>query len=71
MSMPGVHAQFASELGGVAPALLPAVLMLLRSRAREVVKAVLGFVKVPVQATHLSVIEPACWCAGSPHLCLP
>jgi hypothetical protein len=31
--------QFATELGGVAPALLPAVLMLLRS------KAVLGFVK--------------------------
>lgn len=31
---------------GVAPALLPAVLMLLRTRSREVVKSVLGFVKV-------------------------
>ena len=37
--------QFATELGGVAPALLPAVLMLLRSKSREVIKAVLGFVK--------------------------
>ena len=31
---------------GVAPALLPAVLMLLRTKSREVVKSVLGFVKV-------------------------
>ena len=40
-----VRLQFATELGGVAPALLPAVLMLLRSKSREVIKAVLGFVK--------------------------
>jgi ribosomal RNA-processing protein 12 len=38
--------QFATELGGVAPTLLPAVLMLLRTKSREVVKSVLGFVKV-------------------------
>ena len=38
--------EFAPQLGGVAPALLPAVLTLLRSKSREVVKAVLGFVKV-------------------------
>ncbi len=38
--------QFAPQLGGVAPTLLPAVLMLLRTKSREVVKAVLGFVKV-------------------------
>ena len=31
---------------GVAPKLLPAVLMLLRTKSREVVKSVLGFVKV-------------------------
>lgn len=31
---------------GVVPALLPAVLMLLRTKSREVVKSVLGFVKV-------------------------
>ena len=31
---------------GVAPALLPAVLSLLRTKSREVVKSVLGFVKV-------------------------
>ena len=33
-------------LAGVADAVLPAVLSLLRSRSREVIKAVLGFVKV-------------------------
>jgi hypothetical protein len=36
---------------GVAPALLPAVLMLLRTKSREVVKSVLGFVKVDPFAT--------------------
>ena len=38
--------EFAPQLGGAAPALLPAVLTLLRSKSREIVKAVLGFVKV-------------------------
>ena len=38
-----MHAWYAA---GVAPALLPAVLMLLRTKSREVVKSVLGFVKV-------------------------
>ena len=38
--------QFSTQLGGVAPTLLPAVLMLLRTKSREVVKSVLGFVKV-------------------------
>jgi hypothetical protein len=46
--------EFAAELGGAAPALLPAVLMLLRSRAREVVKAVLGFVKARAWPTRFS-----------------
>jgi hypothetical protein len=36
----------AGVLAGVADAVLPAVLSLLRSRSREVIKAVLGFVKV-------------------------
>lgn len=38
--------EFAPVLMGVVPDLLPAVLMLLRSKAREVIKSVLGFVKV-------------------------
>jgi ribosomal RNA-processing protein 12 len=38
--------EFAPVLAGLVPELLPAVLMLLRSRAREVIKSVLGFVKV-------------------------
>lgn len=38
--------EFAPVLVSLVPDLLPAVLMLLRSRAREVIKSVLGFVKV-------------------------
>ena len=41
---------------GVAPTLLPAVLMLLRAKSREVVKSVLGFVKV----THPSGMPLCC-----------
>ena len=38
--------EFAPLLAGLVPDLLPAVLLLLRSRAREVVKSVLGVIKV-------------------------
>ena len=38
--------EFASELGGAAPRLLPTVVLLLRSKSREIVKSVLGFIKV-------------------------
>ena len=38
--------EFAGRLKGSVPRLLPAVLMLLRTKSREVVKSVLGFVKV-------------------------
>lgn len=38
--------EFGGALSGLVPELLPAALSLLRSRAREVVKAVLGFLKV-------------------------
>ncbi|PRW60392.1 ARM repeat superfamily [Chlorella sorokiniana] len=38
--------EFAPLLAGLVPDLLPAVLMLLRTKAREVIKSVLGFVKV-------------------------
>ena len=38
--------EFAPVLAGLVPALLPSVLLLLRSKAREVIKSVLGFVKV-------------------------
>ena len=40
--------EFASELGGAAPRLLPTVVLLLRSKSREIVKSVLGFIKVNV-----------------------
>jgi ribosomal RNA-processing protein 12 len=39
-------AELGAAKGGAAPRLLPAVLTLLRSKAREVVKSVLGFTKV-------------------------
>lgn len=38
--------EFAGQLEGLVPQLLPAVLSLMRSNSREVVKAVLGFLKV-------------------------
>lgn len=38
--------EFAPVLAGLVPDLLPAVLLLLRTKAREVIKAVLGFIKV-------------------------
>jgi hypothetical protein len=41
--------EFAGALEGLVGRLLPAVLLLLRSSSREVVKAVLGFIKVRVK----------------------
>ena len=38
--------EFAPVLAGLVPQLLPVVLMLLRTKAREVIKSVLGFIKV-------------------------
>ncbi len=38
--------EFASELQPLVPQLLPAVLLLFRTKSREVVKSVLGFAKV-------------------------
>ncbi|PSC74246.1 ARM repeat superfamily [Micractinium conductrix] len=38
--------EFAPVLAGLVPDLLPAVLLLLRTKAREVIKSVLGFIKV-------------------------
>ena len=47
--------EFGGALAASVPELMPAVLSLLRSRAREVVKAVLGFLKVrPCPALLLS-----------------
>ena len=46
MSLARLLFEFAPVLAGLIPSLLPSVLMLLRSKAREVIKAVLGFVKV-------------------------
>lgn len=57
--------QFATQLGGFAPRLLPAVLMLLRTKSREVVKAVLGFVKVTAlpPATDTLALRGSGWMA--------
>ncbi len=38
--------EFVPQLQGSAPQLLPVILSLLRSKSREVIKSVLGFVKV-------------------------
>lgn len=38
--------EFSPQLGPTAPQLLPVVLSLLRSKSREIVQSVLGFVKV-------------------------
>jgi len=51
--------EFAPQLETTAPQLLPVVLSLLRSKSREVIKSVLGFVKVapppfPASACHVS-----------------
>jgi ribosomal RNA-processing protein 12 len=54
--------EFAPVLAGLVPTLLPSVLLLLRSKAREVIKAVLGFVKVVVmrlQTAELLQFTPA------------
>lgn len=44
--------EFSPHLQVAAPQLLPVVLSLLRSKAREIIKSVLGFVKVPTAHTH-------------------
>ena len=46
--------EFGGALAASVPELMPAVLSLLRSRAREVVKAVLGFLKVLLRLIHCS-----------------
>lgn len=50
--------EFPQQLVPLVPRLLPAVLMLLRSKNREVVKAVLGFVKVAVLRTPEEALRP-------------
>lgn len=53
--------EFASELEGFMPRLLPAVVSLLRTKSREVVKSVLGFLKVaamPVPPAMLALAVP-------------
>jgi ribosomal RNA-processing protein 12 len=54
--------EFAGQLESVVGRLLPAVLLLLRSQSREVIKAVLGFIKVGAfvmsQSAGLSVELP-------------
>ncbi|WIA32410.1 hypothetical protein OEZ86_003236 [Tetradesmus obliquus] len=47
--------EFAGQLEGVVGRLLPAVLLLLRSQSREVIKAVLGFIKVGAEHKGLGL----------------
>lgn len=53
--------EFAGQLEGVVGRLLPAVLLLLRSHSREVIKAVLGFIKVRSTACH-QLLVAGCAC---------
>jgi ribosomal RNA-processing protein 12 len=46
MAMARLLFEFAPSLAGLVPELMPAALSLLRSKAREVIKSVLGFLKV-------------------------
>lgn len=50
--------EFAGELQSSATRLLPAVLMLLRTKSREVVKSVLGFVKVCAMRMPVAALTP-------------
>lgn len=50
--------EWAGQLGGAVPRLLPPVLALLRSKSREVIKAVLGFVKVVVIKLPVEQLAP-------------
>ncbi len=60
--------EFAPVLAGLVPALLPSVLALLRSKAREVIKAVLGFIKVRFVVDVILKIDqsPHCRARGRP-----
>mmetsp|Transcript_19672 Transcript_19672/g.54892 ORF Transcript_19672/g.54892 Transcript_19672/m.54892 type:complete len:1497 (+) Transcript_19672:183-4673(+) len=49
--------EFAPRLRLLMPALLPSVLMLLRSKSREIIKSVLGFVKVCAMRMPSSMLE--------------
>ena len=46
MALARLTYEFVGQLEGLVPQLLPAILMLLRSNSREVVKSVLGYLKV-------------------------
>ncbi|GBG72256.1 hypothetical protein CBR_g11186 [Chara braunii] len=50
--------EFSTRLSHTVPQLLPTVLLLLRSKSREIVKAVLGFVKVVVMRLPGTELEP-------------
>lgn len=50
--------EFGGALSGVVPELLPAILSLLRSKAREVIKAVLGMLKVVAMRLPAEALQP-------------
>ena len=46
MALARLMYEFAGQLEALAPQLLPVILSLLRSKSREIIKSVLGFLKV-------------------------
>ena len=68
MSISRIVFEFGSRLGDSAPRLIPAVLLLLKSKNREVVKAVLGFIKVKGGAGGPAMAEGP-WRAHGAALC--
>ena len=49
MALARLMYEFAGQLEALAPHLLPVILSLLRSKSREIIKSVLGFLKVALQ----------------------
>ncbi|KAG2424708.1 hypothetical protein HXX76_014284 [Chlamydomonas incerta] len=58
MALARLTFEFASAMQNVVAALLPPVLSLLRGKAREIVKAVLGFVKVCAMRLPVELLTP-------------
>jgi hypothetical protein len=58
MALARLTFEFAPQLQAVAAQLLPAVCALLRSKAREVIKSVLGFLKVAAMRVPVELLTP-------------
>ncbi len=54
MALARLMYEFAGQLEALAPQLLPVILSLLRSKSREIIKSVLGFIKVCTLSDSMS-----------------